>query len=176
LEAAREGPFETHAPSYEEVYSACKDDVYRFCLLQTGNPARAEELAAEALFRAFRAYDRAPTDPARIQAWLFRIARNVVINDWRRRRNRDRLIQILGRTRTPDADAEAVAMRQQELAGVLTRLAQLKPRDRLILSLRFGSELTTRELAGVLGMSESSTTMALHRALQRFRKRTGSGQ
>src|SRR4051794_11054688 len=91
---------------FEEIYRLYRDDVYRFCLLQTGHPELAEDLAADALLAAYRAYDHADVPPERARVWLFRIARNLIIDHWRREKRRGRLLQIIGQRNRDVVDVE----------------------------------------------------------------------
>jgi RNA polymerase sigma factor (sigma-70 family) len=50
-------------------------------------------------------------------------------------------------------------------------VAGLSPRDRELVALRYGADLTAREIARLVGVSTNGTEVALHRALRRLRER-----
>lgn len=157
------------ADSFEDVYRAHWEDVYRFCLLHTGRPELAEDLAEDALLAAYKAYDSARPPADRVKVWLFRIARNIVIDNWRRERRRNALLQLVGRAQAASPDVETIALRNEELARVMEIMARMPARERLFLGLRF-SGLTGREVAELLGIPQNTANSAMGRAFQKFRE------
>ena len=78
-------PSPAPADAFEAVALPHLDTLYRVALRLTGEPAGAEDLVQDTMFRAFRAWERfEPGSNAR--AWLLTILRNLFINDFRRRR------------------------------------------------------------------------------------------
>jgi RNA polymerase sigma-70 factor (ECF subfamily) len=73
------------AAEFEEVALVHLDALYRGALRLTRNRAQAEDLVQEALVRAFRSFDRF-TAGTNCRAWLFKIMRNVFLNQRRRER------------------------------------------------------------------------------------------
>src|SRR5262245_34646897 len=61
--------------------------LWHFCLRLVGNDqARAEDVAQETLLRAWRHNEILESSPAAVRAWLYTVARNIVTDEWRRRR------------------------------------------------------------------------------------------
>jgi RNA polymerase sigma-70 factor, ECF subfamily len=85
----------TGVQPFEEVYRTYADSVFAFCWSQTGNYSDAEDLAADVFASAFAAYTTAGPDPDKLRAWLMRIARNALIDHYRRNGRRS-----TARTRT----------------------------------------------------------------------------
>ena len=158
-------------PSFEEVYQRCRAQVYRYCLLQTHDPALAEDIAAQTFMAAYRAYDRRRPDPDTVHLWLFRIARNLANDHHRKERRRRQLLQILGR-RAEDrvGSIEGHAEINADLARVLAVMAKMKERDRRLIALRAAGDLSFREIGEIVGMPEASVTVATHRAYEKFRR------
>ncbi len=152
-------------------YAAHGAAVYRYLRYQLPSADLADELAAETFFRAVRAAAR--FDPARgsAEAWLFRIARNV-LRDHRRAGRRRRWVS-LGTLRDLVADAPSPEERlllEEEVRELLAALAELGERDRTVLSLRYGGDLDTREIARILGVREAAVRTRIWRALGRLRE------
>ena len=70
-----------------QLHDEHADALWRFCLRLVGNDrVRAEDVAQETLLRAWRNRGVLEGPPAAVRAWLFTVARNIVIDDWRSRR------------------------------------------------------------------------------------------
>jgi len=157
-------------PPFEEVFERYRTPVYRFCLLQVGNRAVAEDLASDALVSAYRAYSTTDVHGDRIRVWLFRIARNAVIDHWRREKRRRLTMHLFGRSHEDVQDAEETAARNAELEAAIALLQRMGDRDRKLISLRAAAGLSHREIGEILNMSEHATAVAVNRALDRFAK------
>ncbi|MBJ7593696.1 MAG: sigma-70 family RNA polymerase sigma factor [Candidatus Dormibacteraeota bacterium] len=156
---------------FDEVYRDHADAVYRFCLSQLRDPDVAEDVTGDVFAAAFAAYGRVRPDAVGVRTWLFRIARNAVIDQYRRDGRRRSLLARLGRDREfPDSVEENVQQRF-DLASICTAMETLRERDRQLVGLRVAGGLTFAEVGQVLGMRESAAKMATHRALERVRSR-----
>jgi RNA polymerase sigma factor (sigma-70 family) len=129
---------DSHEPlPFDEVYRLYGADVYRFCLYQLRDPAAAEDISAEVFLSAFKAYDHSGVQPISVRSWLIKIARNEVVDHFRRnKRWRSVLSTLAGRGSEPGADPEAVASVNDELSKALTAIATLSARDRELIALR----------------------------------------
>ena len=145
--------------------------IYSFLRFQLGSADDADDLTAEVFFHAVRSADR--FDPLRgtARSWLFRIAQNA-LRDHARRERRHRQVSLAD-FRDLRADAPSPEERvlwQEEVGALLAALGRLSAADRELVSLRYGSELSTAEMAQVLGVREPAARTRLWRALARLRK------
>jgi RNA polymerase sigma-70 factor (ECF subfamily) len=156
-------PAETELPGvvrgswhrFLDIYEPLRAELYRYCRHLTRSPWDAEDLAQDALTRAFVTLAQLGEAPANPRAWLFRVASNLWIDQLRRRRSE-----------APLAAAVAVAgagdpIGSREAAGTL--LAQLSPQERAAVVLKDVFELSLDELAEVLSTTPGSVKAALHR-------------
>ena len=60
--------------------------LWGFCLHLTGDPVRAEDVAQETLLRAWQHYEVLDEARGSVRSWLFTVARNIVIDEWRSKR------------------------------------------------------------------------------------------
>ncbi len=156
---------------FDEVYRDHADAVYRFCVSQLRDPDVAEDVTGDVFAAAFAAYGRVRPDAVGVRTWLFRIARNAVIDQYRREGRRRSLIARLGRDHEfPDTVEENVQQRI-DLASICAALETLRERDRQLVGLRVAGGLSFAEVGQVLGMRESAAKMATHRALEQVRSR-----
>jgi RNA polymerase sigma factor (sigma-70 family) len=156
---------------FDEVYREHADAVYRFCVSQLRDVETAEDVTADVFAAAFAAYDRVHPDPAGVRTWLFRIARNAVIDQYRREGRRRSLVTRIGRDRTFPESVEQNVEQRSDLRSVCAALDTLRDRDRQLVGLRIAGGLSFAEVATVLGMREGAAKMATHRALERVRAR-----
>ena len=161
----------TGVQPFEEVYRTYANSVFAFCWSQTGNHSDAEDLAADVFASAFAAYRSGGPDPDKLRAWLMRIARNAVIDHYRRNGRRSAILArfFSGSTERADTDIEGEIVMRDEVTHVIRQMAGLRERERLVIGLRVASDLSYAEMAAVLGVSEHAATMATRRALEKLR-------
>jgi RNA polymerase sigma-70 factor, ECF subfamily len=105
-------------------------------------------------------------------AWLFRIARNRVVDYHRGRKPTLRWDEVAGTLEPADAqNVEADVLRHEALARLDTLVAALEPAHQEMIALRFGAGLSTREVAEVIGKSEAATKQQLYRIVRRLKER-----
>jgi len=85
-------------PEFEDLYREFLPRIYGYALAQLRNAAEAEDVTAQVFVNAYRAYDRFEPTAATPAAWLFRIARNLILDLHRRSGVRGRIEQEVGRT------------------------------------------------------------------------------
>jgi len=157
--------------SFDAVYAQHAGDVYRFCLSIVGDPARAEDAAAQALASACASYARTAPEATRLRPWLFRIARNAAVDELRREGRWRRLLTRTSASPAHVEDVESQVILRDEVQAVLRASRGLGERDRLIVGLRGAGGLEHAEVAAVLGISEGAAKVAAHRAFRRLRER-----
>jgi RNA polymerase sigma factor (sigma-70 family) len=151
-------------PDLATVYDDHVWDVYGFLAYRLGRRADAEDLTQQTFERALRAWSRFDPDRASAKTWLLTIARNLLIDHYRATRTEDPL-ETLG-TAEPTGEMEPDLGLSPQVAAALT---ELSPRDREIVALRFGGDLTGPEIAEALGLSLANVQQILSRSLRRLR-------
>jgi RNA polymerase sigma-70 factor (ECF subfamily) len=119
----------------------------------------AEDVTSETFERALRyrqSFDRGKGEPV---SWLIGIARNVIADLPRR-------VTVELADRAEDSELEERTAARVDLGRAV---AALEPRERELLSLRYGADLTARQIGEVLGLKTNAVEVALHRALGRLR-------
>lgn len=144
--------------TFEELYLKHFPAVRRFALYLTGNPAEADDIAAETFVRAWAA--DAPLKARTLDAYLLSIARNL----HRRGYRRTRLEALAAERQEPPPGLESALAARDELEQVLRRLQTLPEIDRAALLMRAFHGLAYDEIAQALGLSLSSAKVKVHRA------------
>ena len=140
-------------------------ELLRFGHVLSGNPHAAADLVQDALERTLLAWPRIQKrdDP---EGYVRRTMINRYISIWRRR-SRERLVaQVPDTASGPEPPADS---------GLMWALAQLPPRARAVVVLRFYQDLSERETAAILGCSVGTVKSQTARALARLRTHMGAG-
>ena len=156
-------------PEFEDLYREFLPRIYGYALAQLRNAAEAEDVTAQVFVNAFRAYDRFEPTAATPAAWLFRIARNVILDLHRRAGVRDRVEQEVGRSLGAGPDPSEVAEDRILFAELLVAVRRLPDRQREVVALRHRSDLSFLEIGELMDCSEDAAKMLYHRALKALR-------
>lgn len=160
----------------EEVagfYLRHRDAVFRFLVLNSRNPAEAEDVTHEVFLRLWVRY--ASGDPMECPlAWLLTAARNLLIDRGRHRRREVSLSEsgwtLFSRTsRDPAPDVERVLMSEARSAEIDRALGHLHGLERDCLRFRL-RDLTFREIAEALDISMWSAVNYTNRAMAKVRR------
>lgn len=161
-----------HAAAFGPLYLRYRDRVLRYCLAHLGDLAEAEDATSAVFVNALRGITSVHDDMA-FRPWLFRIAHNEVVDRYKRRATRlDTALAVADALVDPGPSPEEVAMTREAVARLRTLLAGLPPRERAVLELRL-ADLTPREIAAVLGITEGSVWTAQSRGLAKVRDAIG---
>lgn len=156
------------AAEFSDVYDDHVWSVYGFFGYRVAHRQVAEDLTQVTFEKALRAWTR--YDPSRTspRTWLLAIARNVLVDYYRRdgsRREEPIGENAPARAFGSEPGPEPVGLSPElELA-----LATLGQRDREVIALRFGADLTGPEIAGFLDLSLANVQQILSRSLRRLR-------
>jgi RNA polymerase sigma-70 factor, ECF subfamily len=155
------------ATDWDAVFAEQLPRIYNFFRYRVGPGPVAEDLTSITFEKAWRARDRYRRDRAAFGTWLFSVARNVAVDHYRSTRTSvalDEAAEIAGGP-TP----EEIAERRSDEERLARLLAKRPERERELLALKYGSELTNREIARMTDLSESNVGTILHRAVQALR-------
>jgi RNA polymerase sigma-70 factor (ECF subfamily) len=157
--------------AFADIYERYLPGIYSYALAHTGSAEDAADLSQQVFTQAFAALPRYRQQEVPISIWLFRIARNLMI-DFHRRYHPTVAWQILPDAIHPAAaeDVEATVIRREASAGLLEVLAQLEPQVKDLLVLRFAAGLKVREITSVLDRSEAAIRSQLRRTLLALRE------
>jgi RNA polymerase sigma-70 factor (ECF subfamily) len=154
------------AEAFGQLYDHYQASVYRVIYAQTRSTSLTEDLTADTFFRALRGIEGFKLDAELFPAWLFRIARNRVIDHFKSSRTRFEQSHDMSRYEdlADDTDTELIALLDRE--RVRAALAELPASQRRVIKLRFLGELSIREVAHVLDTSEGAVKQLQLRGLR----------
>src|SRR5438552_1665254 len=141
------------------MYEVHGPGLFAFLRRALGNYANAEDLVQEVFIHAIRASTQ--PGPDAIRPWLFRIASNLAISDYRRRR----IVRFL----TLASDDAVVAGTFDEDADQVRAALRSIPRDQAVtLTLALHEGFSRREIADMLGIGEEAVKSRLARGRRNF--------
>lgn len=153
--------------NFEELYHAELPRVYNFFRYRVGDNQLAEDLTSETFEKAWRNRKHYRYDLAAFSTWLFTIARRVAQDYYRKHHHEiplDEISSIPANEMTEDTFQQ-----NADFAYLSVLLARLADRERELVALKYGSELTNRAIARLSGLSELNVGVILHRTIQILR-------
>ena len=166
--AAQQGDPEAFGALFDHFYGP----VYRYVAARVGRPSDAEDLAQLVFVKALEALPRYESRGVPFGGWLFRLARNVVIDHIRTRREHARSTSSSS-VRTPEDGPDELALLRQEMDSVALALRRLTPEQREAIELRFFAGLSAREAAEAMGRQEGTVRGLQFRAIAALRRELG---
>lgn len=153
------------------LYDETVDDIYRFCLARCGDADVAADTTADVFHSAARAFaEQTGADITR--AWLFTVAKNRLVDHWRRTGRHQRRVERLGqmsmRSIGPSDLGDEIPT--VTAADVIDALQSLPDRQRAVLSLRYLEELSVAEIADEMSLTYTATESLLARARRSFER------
>ena len=158
-------------PSAGELFDEFYPRVYRYAMAKLGNQVDAEDVAAETFAKVLKGLDRFVWKGGGFEAWIFRIASNVVV-DQVRFRSRESLSEVAQDdepSTVREWDPETAFLFAEAGDEVRTALAALPGDQREVLVLRFAAGLDTKEAGEVMGRKPNAVRQLQFRALQSMR-------
>lgn len=176
------------APLYRGTPSGCQEKraaltalfethferVSRYIAIRIGNRSEAEDMASEVFVRALQSVDSYRETGAPMEAWVFRIAHNIVVDHLRRRGRRPSSIPLDNAPPISHThDLGERLEREEELRELHRALEQLSEAQRQVLALRFGGGLSSEEAAQVMGKKPGSIREMQSAAVKKLRSILG---
>ena len=157
--------------AFGALYERYVTKIYNYIYYRTGNHHDAEDLTAMVFYRALGHIQNYTERGIPFQAWLYRIAHNLVAN-WHRDRGRRKIIPLEEytgpdmHTDVPDQQAE----RREEREILLESIRQLPPERQQLLILKFIEKMPNAEIGQIMGRTEGAVKSLYHRTLSALRE------
>lgn len=161
----RSGDTEAFAFFYDKYVK----NIYRFVYIKVSSREVAEDLTQEIFLKTWQhLVDKKQID--NFQAFIFRIARNSVV-DYYRRHNRQSLpLEYLTEDSAMAPEQHLQTHQALEIEKILEDLKKLKPEQQEIIYLRFVEDLSVDDIAKIVDMEKSSVRVLIHRALNKLKE------
>jgi RNA polymerase sigma-70 factor (ECF subfamily) len=168
VEASQNGDSEAFGQLFDHFHGP----VYRYIVSRVQRPADAEDLTQLVFVKALEALPRYEARGIPFGGWLFRLARNTVI-DFVRTRHEHADLDGIGERPGAEAGPDRVVLEREDMAAVTAALATLTDEQREAIALRFFAGLSAREAAEAMGIQEGTVRGLQFRAISALRRRLG---
>ena len=158
--------------TWRAIYDEYLPRVFHFMCYKVGNVQIAEDLTAATFEKAWQSKVNFRGSKGTVQSWLFGIARHVVADHYRKpyQEENEAALQTL---HTHHTLVEDKVQRNEEFESILQIISTFKEQHQEIIALKYGAELSNREIASLTGLSETNVGTILHRLVSKIRKELG---
>ena len=160
------------AAAFGAIFDAYAAPIHRFIASRVHRPSDAEDLTQLVFVKALEALPRYEARGIPFGGWLFRLARNAIIDQVRTRKDHLSLVAAVTRE-TDDPGPEAQAALQDDLDRVALALRDLTDDQREVIELRFFAGLSVMEAAAAMGRQEGTIRGLQFRAIAALRRSLG---
>src|SRR4051812_40212516 len=154
------------------IFDQYHESIHRYIASRVRHPSDAEDLTQLVFVKALEALPRYQSRGIPFGGWLFRLARNAVIDHIRTSHEHADLAQSVERAGA-DAGPDELAVIRQEIEAVRSALATLTDDQRDAIALRFFAGLSAREAAEAMGKQEGTIRGLQFRAIAALRRELG---
>ncbi len=168
LERAQRGD----ADAFGEIYDSYVSRIFRFAFLKMGSRENAEDLTSETFLRFWSYIRKKEIESETAGPVLYRIARNLVIDFYRKKEIVAQEIdgEMENCLKDERNDFVKKLMEREEIREMMEMLRELKDEYQEIIILRYVEELSPEEIAKITGKSNGSVRVLSHRALRSLEK------
>lgn len=152
--------------SFGLLYDAYADKIFKFVYYRVGSREMAEDLTSQTFFKALKKMEKFQGEY--FSAWLFRIARNTVIDHYRTARPTENIDNFFDLHAFSDPEREMDI--KKDLEKVKEVLKTLKKEQEEVVIMRAWDGLSYKEIAEIIGKSEANCKMIFSRALKSLRR------
>jgi RNA polymerase sigma-70 factor (ECF subfamily) len=156
--------------AFVALYDRYFDQVFGYVRLRIGDRSTSEDVTSQVFVTALAKLDgfrgRGP-----FAAWLFRIARNAVRSEQRRRRPVGDADALLPSLAASDPDPAEVTLARERRARLHAAVAGLGRDEQHLLALRYGAGMSFQEIANGLGIAPGAARVRVHRVIEQLRRR-----
>lgn len=154
---------------FGRLFDEYAEPLFAFLVYRTGNRALAEDLVADTFERVLRSRNRFNPRKGSEKSWIYTIALNLHRDQARRQGVEQRALEQVAADGGRSVEVTGIAT-IDDSQGLQLALARLSDSEREVIALRFGADLTVREMARVLGQKEDAVQKRIQRTLTKLRE------
>ena len=158
--------------AFGRLYEMYYDQILRYVAFKCGNQLEAEDLTGEVFLKMIESIDKFKFKGFPFTSWLYRIAHNTVIDNFRRKGRRPTvpLDEMIADTTAGDSDLERHAEISWTMREVVRAMEDLTDLQREVITLRFAGGLSVAETASAVGKKENAVKALQHAGIRKLRQ------
>ena len=160
--------------AFGSLYDHYLPQIYRFIVVKVGSREEAEDIPHQVFLSAWAKIKTYSYRGHPFSSWLYQIARNLVVDHYRSRRNNVSLEKLDPDSSAIPAAAQLDLAAKLEFEAVRAAMRELKPEYQDVIILRFIEDMPLKDVAGILKRSEGAIKLVQHRAIKALRKKIGA--
>ena len=153
--------------AFGQLYDTYIKRIYDFIYYKTMHQQTAEDLTSDTFFKALRSINKFKDETGSFQAWLYRIARNTVIDHYRAKKTTVALEDIWGLGSMDDIEVDVD--NKVMIEKIQSHLATLTSEQRDIVILRVWEGLPYKEIGAIIGKSPEACKVSFSRTVNKLR-------
>lgn len=156
---------------FGKLYDIYIKKIYDFIYFKTTHKETAEDLTSLTFTKALQNISKFNQNQGTFSAWLFRIARNTVIDHYRTKKQNSNIDDIWDLAE--DNDIERDLDTKMQLDKIKIFLEKLTSEQRELVIMRVWQGMSYKEIAGITGKTEASCKMSFSRTIAKIRQEAG---
>lgn len=155
---------------FRPLYNRYFDPIFRFIFRRTNDEALTADLCSLVFLKAMQRLEGYHFKGVPFSAWLYRIASNEVAQHYRQVK-KNRVVSIEETNISEMFDEMDEPENEEERQRLIEVLDTLKPKDLQLIEMRFFEQRPFKEIADIVGITESNAKVKTYRILERLKKK-----
>jgi RNA polymerase sigma-70 factor (ECF subfamily) len=161
------------ASAFGALYDHYQSMIYRFVVVKVGSREEAEDITHHVFLSAWQKIEAYKDRGYPFSSWLYQIARNLVIDHYRAKKNDISLEKIDPESSIFPSVAHFDLSLKLRVEKVHVAIKELKPDYQDVIIMRFVEDLSLKETAAILKKSEGAIKLIQHRAIKELKSKIG---
>ena len=155
---------------FDEIYDEFFERVYKFSSYRVNNKEDAHDITSNIFIKIYKNIDTYNEDKSHLAVWIFTIARNTIY-DYYRKKNKFKMISIdkFKDFFSSEKYVEDNIEKLEEYDYLRLKVQELEEKEKMLISYKYGAELTNIEIASLMDISVSNVGVINHRAVKKLR-------
>ena len=158
--------------AFEKAFEEYADAIFRHCFFRVSDREKAKDLTQECFLRTWDYVSRG-NDIQNIRAFLYRTAHNLIVDEYRRRKDISLDAMREDGGFDPMGDGAADVMVSVGAKEAVEAIRKIDPAYRDVVLMRYVDEMSPKEIAVIVGESENAVSVRIHRGVKKVREVLG---
>ncbi len=158
--------------NFDEIYKRYYKPVYEFTLKRVTDTAVAEDLTSMVFEKIMKSFDKFQWQGITISAWIFKIARNNIIDYYRKSNKYKKNIPIedvVFYLESDEKDAISTLIADEDNVALYNAIREFEEKDQYLIYYKYFEEKSNKEIAKIMNMTQSNIATRLHRIRKRIK-------